>query len=177
MSLKKAKEQKGSQLKSFNEKYFYNNQELNDFTKEKLIKLYKRAELKILENNNRIGFLERLINCLGHQGELKTKQSKHLLFKSEYCGIYMRLYKKFKTHPQTAAKIDNDKDFKLLKKFGSITKLWIGDDLKKKEKEGEIRSYNGHTKRYYRYLKELPTLDDFHLHKKKKTKKEKKNYK
>jgi hypothetical protein len=80
----------------------------------------------------------------------------------------MRLYKKFKTHLRTAANIDNDKDFKLLKKFGSITKLWIGDDLKKKEKEGEIRSYIGHTKRYYRYRKELPTLDDFDLPKKRK---------
>jgi len=137
------------------EPFLFHREHLNNFTKEELIKLYIESTKDSGEYVWRIGFLERLINYLGYQSKSKIKPNKNLYFKMEYVRIYKKLYKKFKTHPETAANLNKDRDFKLLKKFGSFSKRWIGDNLKKKEKEGEIKNYIGHTKRYYRFHKEL----------------------
>lgn len=154
MDKKKVKKYKDNDFYfvSFKNPPFLHREHLKDLTKEELIKLYIETSKSEREYLWRINFLERLINYVGHQGELKKGKNKDLFFKMEYVRIYQKLYKKFKNHEKTALNLDKDKDIILLKKFGSLTKRWIGDDLKKKEKEGEIRDYSGHTKRFRRYL-------------------------
>lgn len=137
------------------EPLLFHREELNDFSKEKLIELFIHFSKKAKKYAWRIGFLERLIDNLGFQGKSKQKVNKDLFLKMEYVRLYKELYRIFKNHPKTALNLEKDKDFKLLKRFGSSSKRWIGDDVAKKEKEGEILSYTGHTKRYYRFRNEL----------------------
>jgi len=164
MNKKKVKKYKDNDFYfvSFKNPPFLHREQLNDLTKEELIKIYTESEEKLGDSLWRISFLENLIKYLGFQDKSKLKPNKKLLFKMEYVRIYTKLYKKFKNHSKTAANIDKDKDFKLLKKFGSFSKRWIGDDVKKKEIEGEIRNYSGHTKRYYRFKKEILIINYSH---------------
>ena len=143
---------------SFKNPPFLHREHLIDLTKEELIKLYTETSKREGNYISRINFLERLINYVGQEGELKKKKKKDIFFKYEFVRIYLRIYEKLKNHPKTASKIEEDKDIKLLKRFGSLTKRWIGDDIKKKEEEGEILSYRGHSERFDRYLAVIKKL-------------------
>ena len=157
MNKKKVKKYKDNDFYfvSFKKPPFLHREDLKELTKEELIKLFIESENRSVENSLRVLFLKRLIEYLGYHSKSKIKPNKELFFKMEYVRIYKKLYRKFKNHSKTASNLDKDEDFKLLQKFGSISKRWIGDNIKKKEEEGEIRNYIGHTKRYYRFHKEL----------------------
>jgi len=122
MNKKKVKKYKDNDFYfvGFKNPPFLQREHLNDFTKEEFIRLYTETVERLGDSLWRISFLERLINYLGSQDKSKLKPNKKLLFKMEYVKIYTKLYKKFKNHSKTAANIDKDKDYKLLKKFGSI---------------------------------------------------------
>lgn len=142
----------------FKDPNLYHREDLKDLTKEELIKLFTKSSK---ENGNylwRIKYLTDLINYLGELSKSTRKYNNNLFFKMMYIGVYNKVRNKYKTHSATAANLDKDDDYKLLLQFGSLSKRWIGDDLKRKEIEGELRNYKGHTDRYFKYLKEYKIM-------------------
>jgi len=142
----------------FKDPKIYHREHLKYFSKDELIKLYTKSSKKNGQYLWRIQYLTNLIQHLGDLNKTKRKNNNNLFFKMMYISVYDKVRKKYRTHAATAANLDKDIDFKLLLQFGSLSKRWIGDDIKKKELEGEIRNYKGHTDRYFKYLKEYKIM-------------------
>ena len=142
----------------FKEKSLYHREDLKLLTKEELIKLFTQESRENGKHLWRIRYLTDLINYLGELSKSTRKYNNNLFFKMMYIGVYNKVRRKYRTHATTAANLDKDDDYKLLLQFGSLSKRWVGDDIKKKETEGEERNYKGHTDRYYKYLKEYKIM-------------------
>ena len=142
----------------FKDPNLYHREDLKNLTKEELIKLFTQASRENGNNLWRVRYLTDLINHLGELSKSARKYNNNLFFKMMYIGVYNKVRKKYRTHAATAANLAKDEDYKLLLQFGSLSKRWVGDDIKKKEIEGEERNYKGHTDRYFKYLKEYKIM-------------------